>query len=90
MQHSMIEQEEQTCVLQEDRQSFIEEVRAMRSLAREAGVAGSLLAELEVFRNHVEHMDESAWERQEVRLLSRNELVHLSIAVLWAYRLRSC
>jgi len=33
MQHDMIQQEEQTCVLQEDKQPFIEEISALRSLA---------------------------------------------------------
>ena len=86
MQHYMVQQEQQTCVLQEDRQSFIEEVSTMQSLAREAEVAGSLLAELEVFQHEVEHLDARAWERKEVRSLKRNELAGLSLAVLRAYR----
>ena len=56
MEHDMVQQEEQTCVLQEDRHPFIEEISALRSLAGEAGVAGSLLTELEVFKHHVEHL----------------------------------
>ena len=90
MQQDMIQQEEQTCILHEDRQPFIEEILALRSLAGEAGVTGHLLAELDDFKHQVERLDASAWERKEVRNLSRNELVHLSLTVLRAYRSRSC
>lgn len=90
MQHDIIQQEEQTCVLQENVQQFIEEISALRSLAEDAGVTGQLLEELDVFKHDVEHFDASAWERKEVRTLSRNELVHLSLAVLRAYGSRSC
>jgi hypothetical protein len=90
MQQDMIQQEEQTCSLHEDRQPFIEEILALRSLAGEAGVTGHLLAELDDFKHQVERLDASAWERKEVRNLSRNELVHLSLDVLRAYRSRSC
>jgi hypothetical protein len=90
MQHSMIQQEEQTYVLQEDLQPFIEEISALRSLAVDAGVAGQLLEELDSFKHDVEHLDLSAWERKEVRVLKRNQLVDLSLAVLRAYRSRSC
>ena len=86
MQHSMVQQEQQTCVLQENMQQFIEEISTLRSLAEEAGVTGSLLAELEVFQHQVERLDASAWARKEVRSLKRNELVGLSLAVLRAYR----
>ena len=86
MQQYRVQQELQTCVLQDDRQHFIEEISTLRSLA---GVAGSLLAELDVFKHQVEHLDSSAWERKEVRVLNRNELVRLSLAVLRAYRSRS-
>ncbi len=89
MQHYMVQQEQQTCVLQEDIGQFIEEISTLRSLAEEAGVAGLLLEELEVFTHEVEHLDSSAWERKEVRGLKRNELVRLSLAVLRAYRSRS-
>jgi hypothetical protein len=89
MQHSMVQQEQQTCVLHEDIQHFIEEISTLRSLAAEAGVAGPLLAELEVFQQGVEHLDASAWERKEVRCLKRNELVGLSLALLRAYRSQS-
>jgi hypothetical protein len=85
MQHDMIEQEEQPCVLQEDKQQFIEEISALRSLAEVAGISGQLLEELDVFKQDVKHLDASAWERKEVRTMSRNELVHLSLAVLRAY-----
>lgn len=88
MQHSMIQQEQQTCVLQ-DRQQFIAEISALGSLAEEAGVTGSLLAELDGFKHEVEHLDSSAWERKEVRFLSRNELVRLSLAMLRAFGSRS-
>jgi len=90
MQQDMIQQEEQTCSLHEDRQLFIEEILALRSLAGEAGVTGHLLAELDDFKHQVERLDASAWKRKEVRNLSRNELVHLSLDVLRAYRSRSC
>jgi hypothetical protein len=89
MQHDMIQQEEQICVLQENVQQFIEEILALRSLAEDAGVTGQLLEELDVFKHDVEHLDASAWERKEVRTLSRNELVHLSLAVLRAYQSQS-
>ena len=89
MQQDMIRREEQTCLLHEDRQPFIEEILALRSLAGEAGVTGHLLAELDDFKHQVERLDASAWERKEVRNLSRNELVHLSLDVLRAYRSRS-
>ncbi len=56
MQHIMVQQK-QTCGLQEDKQSFIEEVITLRSLAAETGVAGPLLAELEMFQHEVEHLD---------------------------------
>jgi len=90
MQYDMVQQKQQTCVLQEDMQPFIEEISALRSLAEVAGVAGHLLEELDTFKHEVEHLDSSAWERKEVRNLSRNELVYLSLAVLRAYRSRSC
>ena len=89
MQHSIIEQEVQTCVLQEDRQQFIAEISALGSLAEEAGVTGSLLEELDGFKHEVEHLDARAWERKEVRFLKRNELVRLSLAVLRAFGSRS-
>ena len=90
MQQDMIQQEEQICLLHEDRQPFIEEISALRSLAGEAGVTDHLLAALDDFKQQVEYLDASAWERKEVRNLSRNDLVHLSLAVLRAYRSRSC
>jgi hypothetical protein len=90
MQHYLVEQEEQTCVLQEDMQTFIEEISALQSLAQKAGITGPLLEELYAFRHEVEHLNSSAWERKEVRVLNRNELVCLSLAVLRAYRSRSC
>jgi hypothetical protein len=89
MQHTMVQQEQQTCGLHEDKQPFIEEILTLRSLAAEAGVAGPLLAELEVFQREVEHLDSSAWERKEISGLKRNELVGLSLAVLRAYRSQS-
>ena len=89
MQNIMVQQM-QTCGLQEDKQPFIEEISALRSLAGVAGVAGQILEELDGFKNEIEHLDASAWERKEVRFLKRNELVRLSLAVLRAYRSRSC
>ena len=86
MQQYMVEQEQQTCVLQEDIEHFIAEISTLRSLAKEAGVAGPLLEELEIFQHEVEHLDASAWERKEVRCLKRNELVRLCIMALRAYR----
>jgi hypothetical protein len=90
MQQDMLQQEEQICLLHEDRQPFIEEISALRSLAGEAGVTDHLLAALDDFKQQVEYLDASAWERKEVRNLSRNKLVHLSLAVLRAYHSRSC
>ena len=53
MQHSTRQQEQQTCVLQEERQQFIAEISALGSLAEEAGVTGSLLnASTPNLRNH--------------------------------------
>ena len=89
MHQDMIQQEEQTCLLHEDRKSFIDEIVTLRSLAGEAGVTGHLLAELDDFKHQVERLDARAWERKEVRNQSRNKLVHLSLAVLRAYRSRS-
>jgi hypothetical protein len=89
MQHYMVQQEQQTFVLQEDMQPFIEEISALRSLAAVVGVAGQLLEELDGFKKEVEHLDLSAWKRKEVRVPNRNELVRLSLAVLRAYRSRS-
>ena len=90
MQQYTIQKEQQTCVLHDDKQQFIEEISALRSLAAEAGVAANLLAELEVFKHEVEHLDSSAWEQNEVRVLKRHELVHLSLAVLRAFNSQSC
>ncbi len=90
MHHDMIQQEEQTCVLQEDKQPFIEEISALRSLAGETGVTGHLLEDLDDFKREVEHLDASTWERNEVRVLNRNTLVRFSLAVLRAYRTQSC
>jgi hypothetical protein len=90
MQHETIQQEEQASVLQEDKQQFIEEIAALRFLAEEAGVTGHLIEDLDVFQHDVEHLDESVWRRNEVRVLKRNELVHLTLAVLRAYRTQSC
>ncbi len=90
MQHYMIHQEEQTCVLHEDMQQFIEEISVLWSLADVTGVSGHLLEELDGFKHEVEHLDSSAWERKEVRNLNLNELVRLSLAVLRAFGSRSC
>ena len=90
MQHYSVQQEQQICVLQEERQQFIQEISALRSLAEEAGIAGHLLEELELFKHEVEHLDSSAWEQKEVRNLSRNELVRLSLSVLRAFGSQSC
>ena len=90
MQQYTVQQELQTSVLHEDRQQFIEEISTLRSLAEVAGVAGHLLAELDVFKHEVEHLDSSVWERKEVRVLNRDELLHLSLSVLRAFGSRSC
>ena len=90
MQHYSVQQEQQTFVLQEDLQPFIEEISALRSLATVVGVAGQLLEELDGFKREVEHLDSSAWEQKEVRNLSRNELVRLSLSVLRAFGSQSC
>jgi hypothetical protein len=84
-----VHQGEQAFVSHDDRQHFIEEISAMRSLAEAAGVSGPLLEELEVFKHEVEDLDSSAWERKEVRLLNRDQLVRLSLSVLRAYGSRS-
>ncbi len=42
MQQYRIQQEQQTSVLHDDKQQFIEEISALRSLAAVAGVTGSL------------------------------------------------
>ncbi len=89
MQQYTVQQEQQTSILHENKQQFIEEISTLRSLAAVAGVAANLLAELDVFKHEVEHLDASAWERKEVKLLKRNELVRLSLAVLRAFNLRS-
>ena len=86
MQQYSIQQAQQTSVLHDDKQQFIEEISALRSIAEVAGVAANLLAELEVFKHEVEHLDACEWERKEVSSLKRNELVGLSLAVLRAYR----
>ena len=43
MQHYGVQQEQQTCVLQEDMQQFIQEISTLRSLAEEAGIDRSSL-----------------------------------------------
>ena len=68
-------------------QQFIQEISTLRSLAEAAGIAGLLLEELDVFKHEVEHLDSSVWERKEVRVLNRDELVRLSLAVLRAFGL---
>jgi len=90
MQPYSVQQEQQTCVLQEDMQQFIQEISTLRSLTEEAGIAGHLLEELDIFKHEVEHLDASVWERKEVRVLNRDELVHLSLSVLRAFGSRSC
>jgi hypothetical protein len=90
MQHDSIQQEQQTCVLQEDMQPFIQEISTLRSLAEEAGIAGHLLVELDLFKDEVEHLDASVWERKEVRILNRDELVRLSLSVLRAFGSLTC
>jgi hypothetical protein len=89
MQHYGVEKEQSTCVLQEDKQQFIQEISTLRSLAEEAGIEGHVLEELDIFKRDVEHLASSVWERKEVRSLKRNELVGLSLAVLRAYRSQS-
>jgi alkylhydroperoxidase family enzyme len=89
MQHSIVQQEEQPCVLHDDMQQFLEEISTLRTLAEEAEVAGRHVEELEGFKHRVEHLGASAWERKEVRDLSRYELVRLSLAVLRAFNTRS-
>ena len=90
MQHYSVLQEQQICVLQEERQQFIQEISTLRSLVEEAGIEGLLLEELDVFKHEVEHLDSSVWERKEVRVLNRDELLHLSLSVLRAFGSRSC
>jgi hypothetical protein len=90
MQHYCVQQEQQTCILQENMQPFIEEISTLRSLAEEEGIAGHFLEELDGFKHKVEHLDSSVWERKEVRVLNRNELSRLSFSVLRAFGSRSC
>jgi hypothetical protein len=89
MQQYWVQQEQQSFVWQEDLQRFRQEISALRSLAAVAGVAAHLLEELDTFEHEVEHVASCAWERKEVRVLERNELVRLSLAVLRAYGSRS-
>jgi hypothetical protein len=88
MQQYIVQQEQQTSLLQDDIQHFIQEISALRSLAEVSRVAGPLLAELDVFKHEIEHLDSRAWEQKEVRGLKRNELVRLSLAVLRAFNAR--
>jgi hypothetical protein len=90
MPHYGVQQEQQTCVLLEDMHQFIQEISTLRSLTEEAGIEGHLLEELDIFKHEVEHLDSSVWERKEVRNLNRDELVHLSLAVLRVFSSRSC
>jgi hypothetical protein len=90
MQHYSVQQEQQTCALQEDMQPFIEEISSLRSLAAVVGVAGQLLEELDGFKHEVEHLDLSVWERKDVRVRNRDKLVRLSLSVLRAFSSRSC
>jgi hypothetical protein len=90
MQHYGVQQEPQNCVLQEDMQQFIAEISTLRSLAEEAGIAGHLLEELDIFKHEVEHLDWSVWERKEVRVLHQDELVRLSLSVLRAFGSLTC
>lgn len=80
-----MQQVQQTCVLHDDKQQFIDEISALRSLAEVTGVASHLLAELEMFKHEVEHLDARAREQKEARVLKSNELVGLSLAVLRAF-----
>ena len=82
MQHNMIKQEEQTCLLQENLQQFIEEISALCSLAEVAGVTGHLLEDIDDFKRQVKHLDVSEWNQKQVRELKRNELARLSLVVL--------
>ena len=89
MQHYGVQQKQQTCVLQEDMQHFIQEISTLRSLAEEAGIEDHLLEELDILIHEVEHLDASVWERRRVRVLNRDELVRLSLSVLRAFGSRS-
>jgi hypothetical protein len=85
MQHYGVQQEQQTCFLQEDMHQFIQEISTLRSLAKEAGIEGLLLEELDKFKHEVEHLDSSVWEQEEVKVRNRDELVRLSLSVLRAF-----
>jgi hypothetical protein len=89
MQQYTVQQEQQTCILHEDKQHFIEEISALRSLVAVAGVAGHFLVELDDLKYQVEQLDSRAWEQQAVRVRQRDELVRLSLAVLRAFNARS-
>ena len=90
MQHYNVLQEQRICVLHEDVQQFIKEISTLRSLAEEAGIAGHLLEKLDGFKYKVEHLDSSVWERKELRVQNRDELVRLSLSVLRAFGSQSC
>ena len=90
MQHYRVQQEQRTCDLQEDKQPFIQEITTLRSLAEEAGIAGHLLEELDIFKDEVEHLDARVWEREEVSVRKRDELVRLSLSVLRAFGSLTC
>jgi len=84
MQQYEVQQEQQSFALPEDLQRFRQEISALRALAA-AGVPAHLVEDLDTFEHKVEHLEARAWERKEVRVLKRNELVRLSLAVLRAY-----
>ena len=54
MQHNGVQQEQQTCVLQDNAQ-FIQEIATLRS-RREAELPG-ISEELDIFKHEVEHLD---------------------------------
>jgi hypothetical protein len=89
MQHDFIQQKEQRCALQEDKQQFIEEIAALRSLAELAEITGHLLEDLDDFKHDIERLDASSWKRKQVQVLNRNTLERFSLAVLRAYRMQS-
>ena len=86
MQQYEVQQEQQSFVLQDDLQRLRQEIFALRALASAVGVAAHLREELAVFAHEVEQLESRAWKRKEVRVLKRNELVRLSLAVLRGYR----
>ena len=75
MQHDYIQQKEQRCALQEDKQQFIEEIAALRSLAKLAGLTGHLLEDLDDFKHDM--------QRAVPTMSGHISLLHAPLEYLW-------